>query len=115
MARMCVPIDDDVNAARLGWQPADRPARLRLVADAYGLDQTSRHELLAILSDTIVTAGGEFVRRQVDAGDPNFVKMWNEMGGMERFDRRRRWGVAPRPVPRRARMTQPHPHPIGGS
>jgi hypothetical protein len=93
MARMCVPIDDDVNAARLGWQPADRPARLRLVADAYGLDQTSRHELLAILSDTIVSAGGEFVRRRVEAGDPNFISMWNEMGGKNRFDRRRRWWV----------------------
>ena len=42
MARMCVPIDDDVNAARLGWEPADRPARLRLVADAYGLDAAGR-------------------------------------------------------------------------
>ena len=31
MARMCVPVDDDVSAARLGWQGADRPARLRLV------------------------------------------------------------------------------------
>ena len=92
MARMCVPVDDDVNAARLGWQPADRPARLRLVADAYGLDRMSRHELVAILSDTIVR-GGDFVRRRVDAGDPNFIKMWNEMGGKDRFDRRRRWWV----------------------
>lgn len=90
MARMCVPIDDDLNAARLGWQPADRPARLRLVADAYGLDHAARHELLAILSDSMAR-GGAFVRRRVEAGDPNFVKMWNDMGGMERFDRRRRW------------------------
>ncbi|MDP9334826.1 MAG: phosphotransferase, partial [Actinomycetota bacterium] len=93
MARMCVPIDDDVNATRLGWEPAGRPARLRLVADAYGLDQASRHDLLAILSDTIVRAGGEFVRRRVEAGDPNFIKMWNEMGGKDRFDRRRRWWI----------------------
>ena len=28
-ARMCVPIDDDINAARLGWESNDRPARLR--------------------------------------------------------------------------------------
>lgn len=90
MARMCVPIDDDVNASRLGWYPADRPGRLRLVADAYGLDAASRGDLLAILSDSI-DRGGEFVRRRVDAGDPGFVKMWNDMGGTERFDRRRRW------------------------
>ena len=38
-------------------------------------------------------AGGDFVRRRVDAGDPNFIKMWNEMGGKDRFDRRRRWWV----------------------
>jgi hypothetical protein len=35
--------------------------------------------------------GGEFVRRRVEAGDPNFVKMWNDLGGEERFHRRRRW------------------------
>jgi aminoglycoside phosphotransferase (APT) family kinase protein len=92
MARMCVPIDDDVNAARLGWQPADRPARLRLVADAAGLDRVSRHELFTTLSDSMAR-GGEFVRRRVAAGDPNFIEMWNEMGGAERFDRRHRWWV----------------------
>ena len=37
-ARMCVPIDDDLNARRLGFEAPDRPGRLRLVADTYGLD-----------------------------------------------------------------------------
>lgn len=32
-----------------------------------------------------------FVRRRVEAGDPNFVAMWNAMGGQPRFDRRRTW------------------------
>lgn len=89
-ARMCVPIDDDVNAARLGWKPTDRPARLRLVADSYGLDGTSRTELLQILSDSVARSG-EFLRRRVEAGDRNFIARWNEIGGMERFDRLRRW------------------------
>lgn len=89
-AKMCVPIDDDVSAARLGWKPAHRPARLRLVADSYGLDARSRTELFRILSGSIAR-GGEFVRRRVEAGDPNFIAMWDEMGGGERFDRRRRW------------------------
>ena len=40
LARFWVPIDDDFDQARLGWRPADRPARLRLVADAYGLDSS---------------------------------------------------------------------------
>ena len=89
-ARMCVPVDDDINAARLGWEPANRPARLRLVADTYGLDRLDRQELLEILADSMARAG-EFVRRRVEAGDPNFIKIWDDMGGQERFDRRRRW------------------------
>ncbi|MBA2514207.1 MAG: hypothetical protein H0V26_07755, partial [Solirubrobacterales bacterium] len=32
--------------ARLGWGPADRAARLRLIADAYGLDRDGRATLL---------------------------------------------------------------------
>ncbi len=89
-ARMCVPIDDGVNAARLGWVDADLPGRLRLVADAYGMEPSDRTEVLEIL-DRSIEAGGEFVRRRVEAGDPGFVKMWEEMGGAERFARRRRW------------------------
>jgi hypothetical protein len=95
MARMCVPIDEPINADRLGWQPADRPARLRLVADSYGLDVTGRRELVDVLSHSMAL-GGEFVRRRVEAGDPNFIKMWEDMGGAERFDRRRCWWEAER-------------------
>ena len=90
LARMCVPIDDELSAGRLGWEPADLPARLRLVADAYGLDPDARPELLDHLS-TSMARGGEFVRRRVEAGDPGFVAMWNGFGGQERFDRRREW------------------------
>lgn len=96
-ARMCVPIDDGVNAGRLGWGDADRPARLRLVADEYGLDRAGRAELLSVLDDSMARAG-EFVRRRVEAGDPNFMAMWHEMGGQERFDRRRRWWSQERSV-----------------
>jgi len=89
-ARMCVPIDDDVNARRQGWLAPDKPARLRLVADAYGLIESERPMLLAAL-DQSIEAGGAFVRRRVEAGDPAFIAMWDAMGGAERFDRRRRW------------------------
>jgi hypothetical protein len=108
MARMCVPVDDDVSAARLGWAAADRPARLGLVADAYGVDRAVRHELLALLDDSIAR-GGEFVRRRVDAGDPNFTRMWAAMGGAERFDRRRRWWAEHREHFARALGIQPPP------
>jgi hypothetical protein len=89
-ARMCVPVDDPVNATRNGWLPADRAARLRLVADTYGLDADGRATLLAVVSESM-DRGGAFVQRRVEAGDVNFIKMWNDMGGPARFDRRREW------------------------
>jgi hypothetical protein len=88
--RMCVPVDDDINARRLGWHDADRPARVRLVCDAYGLDEPGRTELLGCLDD-MIARGGEFVRRRVEAGEIAFIEMWESMGGQERFDRRRQW------------------------
>ena len=90
LARLCVPIDDEVDQARLGWLPADRPARLRLVADAYGLDRDGRAELLPAMNDAIDRIEVA-VRRSVDAGDPNFIAMVNRTGGIEKYDRRRRW------------------------
>ena len=89
-ARMCVPVDDEEPAARLGWIEADRPARLRLVCDDYGLDRPGRARVLACLDESIAR-GGEFLRRRVEAGEIAFIEMWESMGGQERFDRRRRW------------------------
>ena len=93
LARLCVPIDDDFDQARLGWRPADRPGRLRLVADAYGLDRDGRAALLGAMNDAIARIEAA-VRRSVDAGDPNAVALWNRTGGSERYDRRRRWWTA---------------------
>ena len=90
LARLCVPIDDDLDQARLGWRPADRPARLRLVADAYGLDQDGRAELLTAIDDAIDRIEAT-VRRRVDAGDPNAIASLHRTGGIEKYDRRRRW------------------------
>lgn len=95
-AGMCIPLDDDTNATRLGWEPADRPARLRVIADAYGLDAAGRSELLACIDHGIAHTG-EFVRRHVDAGEPAFIEMWQAMGGDERFTRRRAWWASARP------------------
>ena len=90
LARLCVPIEDDFDQARLSWRPADRPARLRLVADAYGLDRDGRTELLAAMDDAIDRIEAA-VRRSVDVGDPNAVAMLKRTGGIEKYDRRRRW------------------------
>lgn len=89
-ARMSVPIDDELDARRLGWKPADLPARLRIVTDAYGLDDAGRADVLDILSASIARQG-QFVLRRMEAGHAGFEKMWNEMGGQERLDRRSRW------------------------
>ena len=90
LARLCVPIDDPKSRARIGWDVDDGPGRLRLVADSYGLDADQRLSLIESL-DWTMNHGGEFVRRRVEAQDPGFVKMWEEIGGMERYERRRRW------------------------
>ena len=90
LARLCVPIDSDFDQARVGFRPADRPARLRLVADAYELDGDGRVELLAAIDDAIDRVEAA-VQHSVDAGDPNYLALWNRTGGRERYDRRRRW------------------------
>jgi hypothetical protein len=87
---MCVPIDDDEPAARLGWVSAERPARLRIVCDEYGLGGPGRALVLDCLDESIAR-GGEFVRRRVEGGEVAFIEMWEAMGGQQRFDRRRRW------------------------
>ncbi|HEY3562629.1 MAG TPA: hypothetical protein VGL05_34420, partial [Kribbella sp.] len=78
---------------RIGWRPADRPARLRLVADAYGLDGVGRSELFTAMNDALVRIEAA-ARRSIDAGGPNAVALMNRRGGIEKFDRRRRWWTA---------------------
>lgn len=95
LARMWVPIDTDEDAARTGRAGLDPFSRLRVVADAYGLDDAGRIALLDRLSEQVDQAGG-FVRRRVEAGEPAFVAMWAQMGGQERYDRRARWFAAER-------------------
>jgi hypothetical protein len=90
LARLCVPIDDEVDQARLGWTPADRPSRLRLVADAYGLDRAGRGELLTAMDDAIDRIESA-ARRRIDDGDARAAEMLATTGGIEKYDRRRRW------------------------
>jgi hypothetical protein len=99
--RLCLPIDDPVNAERLGWGQIEYANRLRLVCDAYGLDRRERRLTLSLIADTIAD-GGSFVRRRVEAGDENFIASWNRMGGQLRFDRRHQWFIAIEPELRQA-------------
>ena len=93
LARLCVPIEDDFDQDRIGWLPADRPARSRLVADAYGLDRAGRAELLTAMNDALARIETA-ARRSIDAGDPNAVAMMTRTGGIAKYDRRRRWWTA---------------------
>ncbi|HKY15172.1 MAG TPA: phosphotransferase [Microthrixaceae bacterium] len=90
LARMCVPIETDDDAARTGRRGLDPFTRLRVVADAYGLDAEGRVELVDVLTQQFESAGA-FVRRRIEAGEAAFVEMWEAMGGQERYDRRRDW------------------------
>jgi aminoglycoside phosphotransferase (APT) family kinase protein len=90
LARLCVPIEDDLDRARMGWLPADQPARLRLVADAYGLDQHGRADLLSAVDDALGRIEGT-VRAAVAAGDAAAIEAVHRTGGIGKYERRRRW------------------------
>jgi len=100
--KMCVPVTDDEYARRLGFESCNRPAKVRMVCDAYDeaggtLGPEGRGELLAILDDGIARSG-EWVRSKVEAGHPGFIAMWEQIGGQETFDRRRLWWSDARPA-----------------
>lgn len=90
LASMCIPLDTPEDAARTGRGHLDPVTRLRVAADAYGLDAEGRLELLDVL-DARMANGGVFVRRRVEAGEQAFIDMWEAMGGQARYDRRRDW------------------------
>ena len=90
LARFCVPLDHNIDRTRLGWQPTDDPRRLRLLADAYGLNDSRRLHLLNAIDDAMDVIEAA-TRRSLAAGDPNATALWNRTGGDERFGRRRRW------------------------
>lgn len=90
LCRLCVPIESDFDQARIGWHPADRSKRLRLVADAYGLDGEGRMELLDAMDDAIDRIEA-FARRHADGADPRSLETLAATGGIEKYDRRRTW------------------------
>lgn len=92
-AGMCVPLDADDDAIRLGRTPRDPFRRVRIVADAYGLTAARRPELLAAIAAGI-SRGGQFLQRRLDEGNEDFRRMVESAGGMARFDRRRAWFAA---------------------
>jgi hypothetical protein len=90
LARLCVPIEDDFDQDRIGWRAADRPSRLRLVADAYGLDHDGRATLLGAIDDALQQIEAA-ARRGWGRGDAHGAEMLVMTGGPEKYDRRRNW------------------------
>jgi aminoglycoside phosphotransferase (APT) family kinase protein len=91
LARLCVPIESDFDQDRIGWHPANRPARLRLVADIYGLDRDGRAALLAAMDDAIDRVEA-VAKRRAGAGQ-QAEEMLAATGGIGKYDRRRSWWV----------------------
>jgi hypothetical protein len=91
--RMCLPIEDGLRASRLGFEDLDCPTRLL----AHGRHLRTRTRESPHPGRASRRANGEqrtFVERRVDAGDPNFIRILDEIGGMERYEHRLRWWQA---------------------
>jgi len=88
-ARLCVPFEHEFDKARMDWKPAAGPARLRLVADEYGLDQAGRAQLLGAIDDAMAVIE-RVVRRSVQQ-DGAAAAAFDEQGGLAKYDRRREW------------------------
>lgn len=90
--RMWVPLVDPESAALAvyGRGGLDPFARLAAFCDAYGLSDEDRR----VLPDVVIQAketGIAFVNRHVAAGDPGFVKMFEEGGGLAYQERSLQW------------------------
>ncbi|MBE8477547.1 phosphotransferase [Streptomyces justiciae] len=96
-ARYWVPMLDATSAA--GFYPAglDTPARLRVLADGYGLSPQERAELPGVIEQATASCRA-FVADRVAHGDPGYVQALSERGGWRRWDRIQEWLVAQREV-----------------
>lgn len=69
-----IPLFSDRDSHTLGWKYSDRPRRLRLFADAYGLLPQDRTRLVGTIRKRIVDHI-EGIRRMAAAGDSAFVRI----------------------------------------
>ncbi|WP_436952850.1 phosphotransferase [Streptomyces sp. SudanB182_2057] len=89
-ARYWVPMLDPVSAAGLYPSGLDAPARLRILADGYGLPARDRAALPGVVEQATEVCRA-FVARRVADGDPVYLRALAERGGWERWDRVRTW------------------------
>ncbi|MDQ0798114.1 hypothetical protein QFZ58_006602 [Streptomyces sp. B1I3] len=85
-ARYWAPMLDPASADALYPAGLDVPARLRILADSYGLSPQERAELPGVIEQATQTCR-DCVADRVADGDPIHVKALTERGGWERWDR----------------------------
>ncbi|MET7289933.1 phosphotransferase [Streptomyces sp. NPDC005573] len=91
-ARYWVPMLDPRSAAALYPRGLDAAARLRILADGYGLSAEDRTELPGVIEQATDVCRA-FVARRVVGGDPVYLEALAERGGWDRWDRMRTWLV----------------------
>jgi aminoglycoside phosphotransferase (APT) family kinase protein len=91
-ARYWVPMLDPGSAAAFYPLGLDAAARLRILAESYGLSAGDRAELPGVIEQATEVCRA-FVARRVADGDPVYLQALAERGGWERWDRMQSWLV----------------------
>lgn len=94
-ARYWVPMLDPESAAVLYPAGLDASARLRVLADGYGLLPEDRAALPGMI-ERATDVCRAFVARRVADADPVYLRVLAERGGWQRWDRMRDWLAAHR-------------------
>lgn len=94
-ARYWIPMLDPTSAAVHYPAGLDAPARLRILADSYGLSPQERAELLGVIEQATASCRA-FVADRVSDGDPAYTRALSEHGGWQRWDRIQEWLAAHR-------------------
>lgn len=91
------PTLDPESATTSGFHGLDTPRRLRLMADAYGMDRIDR-EILPATVRRYNEVSRDFVRTMVESGDTLFIRDLERFGGWARWDRRHDWLTEQEPL-----------------
>ncbi|WP_328950373.1 phosphotransferase [Streptomyces sp. NBC_00184] len=94
-ARYWVPMLDPESAAALYPAGLDASARLRILADGYGLTPEDRAALPGMIGRATEVCRA-FVARRVADDDPVYLRVLAERGGWQRWDRVQAWLAAHR-------------------
>lgn len=94
-ARYWAPTTDPASRSASYPDGLDASARLRILADGYGLSHPERAELPGVIEQATEICRA-FVARRVADGDPVYVQALAARGGWERWDRTQAWLAAQR-------------------